>query len=61
MERARWCIRICLLIVVAIAVGVGVVYYWQERTIPETTEGVLITVVNEGWQSYGSKNENGLH
>lgn len=61
MAKARWRIRICLLVVVAIAVGVGAVYYWQDRKIPETSEGVLITVVNEGWRIYGSEGENSLY
>lgn len=47
MEKARWRIRICLLIVVAAAVCVGGVYYWQNIRTPKASEGVLITVVSE--------------
>lgn len=50
MERAKWRIRICLLVVVLVAVLVGVFYYWQEIRMPETSEGVLITVVRDTWK-----------
>lgn len=46
MEKARWRIRICLLIVVAAAVCVGAVYYWQNIRTSEVSEGVLITVMS---------------
>lgn len=47
MEKARWRIRICLLIVVLAAVLVGTVYYWQNIRSSEISEGVLITIMGE--------------
>lgn len=45
MEKGRWRIRICLLVVVIAAVLVGAFYYWQEVRMPDASEGILITAV----------------
>lgn len=47
MEKARWRIRFCLLIVVLAAVITGFIYYWQNIRASEITEGVLITIMGE--------------
>lgn len=45
MEEARKKIRLCLLIVVLVAVCVGVIYYFQEvKEKHETSDGVLVFI-----------------
>lgn len=45
MEEARKKIRLCLLIVVIVAVCVGVIYYFQEvKEKHETSDGVLVRI-----------------
>lgn len=53
MEKARWRIRICLLVVVLAAILVGAVYYWQEVRMPGSSEGILITVTKGVWKDEG--------
>lgn len=58
MEKEKWKIRLCVLLVVLIAIVVGLIYYLQYIRPTNLTEGVLISIMGElpeGLESYGTK------
>lgn len=55
MEKAKWRIRLCLILVVLVAVVVGVIYYWQNLRPVEISEGVLISIMGEVEEDNESK------
>lgn len=47
MERERWKVRMCVIIVTVVAIIVGCVYYLQCLRPVELTEGMLISIMKD--------------
>lgn len=47
MEKERWKIRLCVLLVTIVAIIVGVIYYLQYLRPVELTEGTLISIIED--------------
>ena len=47
MEKERWKVRMCVIVVALAAVIVGIIYYLQYMRPAELTEGVLISIIDD--------------
>ena len=47
MEKERWKVRMCVIVVAIAAIIVGIIYYLQYMRPTELTEGILISIIEE--------------
>ncbi len=47
MEKERWKVRLCVIIVTIMAILVGFIYYLECLRTSELTEGMLISIIED--------------